>query len=200
MFTGIVDHCATIADIKRTEHGLHVLIECQFDGIQPGESISVDGICLTAIDPAHHQFEAQLSPETLALTNANAWQLGSLVNVERSLQLHDRLGGHFVMGHVDTTAVLKDITEHGDFKGYEFSELPTEAGRFLVTKGSVAVNGVSLTINSTTSDGFSVMLIPHTLARSNLGGLQIEDRVNIEYDYLARIIAKQLEIMRTAEC
>lgn len=200
MFTGIVDHCGTITSISRTEHGMHVVIECQLEGIVPGESIAVNGICLTAIEPASHRFEAQLSPETLALTNARFWTEGHLINVERSLTATDRLGGHFVMGHVDTTAVLNDITSHGEYQAYIFGGLPEEAQAYLITKGSVAVNGVSLTINSVSKDGFGVMLIPHTLAITNLGGLQIGDRVNIEYDYLARIIAKQLELMRISRC
>ena len=198
MFTGIVDHCGTITDIKSMDHGIRIQVSCEFTDIRVGESIATNGICLTAIEPSVNVFFAELSPETLALTDAKRWTVGSKVNIERSLQLHDRLGGHFVMGHVDTTAILQNIEQQGEYKAYEFSGLPVESVALLVKKGSVAVNGVSLTINYTTSGKFSVMLIPHSLATTNLGELRPGDCVNVEYDYFARIIAKQLEHMRTA--
>lgn len=190
MFTGIVDHCGQIHKIEAQNHGKVMLIESRFTDIQAGESIAVNGICLTAVKPEAGIFSCDISPETLSLTSADQWQAGDSVNLERSLRADDRFGGHFVMGHVDHIATVSQITQEGDFFRYQFSGQINPA--LLAVKGSVAVNGVSLTINSVDKDSFSVMLVPHTLDITNLSDLHINHNVNIEYDYLARIIAQQL--------
>lgn len=195
MYTGIVDHCGEIIEVKKNNHDMFVTIQTNFTELQIGESIAIDGICVTVIDPQEKQFSCELSPETLRLTTANTFKVGTKVNLERSLQAGDRLGGHFVMGHIDGVAKVTARKPQQDFIYFQFGGLPKAAQAFLIHKGSVAVNGVSLTINEVTEDGFSVMLIPHTLSRTNLNQLQENSLVNIEYDQLARIIAKQMRLM-----
>lgn len=195
MFTGIVDHYGTIGVLRQTDQGIYLQIECQFNGLALGESIAVNGICLTVVEQWDNGFSCELSPETLALTNSGEWQVGTVVNLERSLTLQSHLGGHFVMGHVDGTAIVDCIEAQGDFFAWRFTSLPQEAAMMLSRKGSVAVNGVSLTVNDVGDDSFTVMLIPHTLSRTNLHTLSEGDVVNIEYDYLARIVARQVSVL-----
>lgn len=188
MFTGIVDHCGTITDIVKQEQCLTMSISCQFDNLQAGESIAVDGICLTVIEPQAKRFLCDVSPETYKLTTAQFFQPGQRVNLERSLRASDRLGGHFVMGHIDLYCRVAERDCQGDFINCRFAGLPDYVQPFVTEKACIAINGVSLTINEVAPDGFSVMLIPHTLARTNLSTLSTGDKVNIELDYLARFV------------
>lgn len=188
MFTGLVDHTGKITQITETGSGITLQIECDFTDLVEGESISVDGVCLTAINTAANTFTCQLSPETLRLTTFAESSEDSLVNLERSLRVGDRLGGHFVTGHVDSQASVMNIEKHENFWSVRF-RLKELAQRFyLVSKGSIAVNGVSLTINSVEPSGFTVMLIPHTLERTNLSTLAANTQVNIEFDMLAKLV------------
>lgn len=194
MYTGIIDHLGKIISIQLIEKGLRLTIACQFKDFQLGESIALDGICVTVVASRDSEFDCELSPETLALTTANHFKVGGEVNLERSLTLNDRLGGHFVMGHVDTTATVKSIENHADFTRVIFSGLAAEAMPYFAKKGSVCVNGVSLTINEVYIDGFEVMLIPHTQERTNLKYLEKGSRVNIEFDTIARIVVQQFKL------
>lgn len=193
MFTGIIDHCGVIANIEQGNRSQVVWIESQFDDLTAGESIAVDGICLTVVTPEAKRFRCDISPETWQLTNAKQFVKGKLVNLERALRISDRLGGHFVTGHVDCTAYLTHKQYQQEFLEMRLQGIPTVNMRYLIKKGSVAVNGVSLTINETLVDGFAVMLIPHTLERTNLGQLTIQDQVNIEFDWVAKVIAQQVQ-------
>lgn len=194
MYTGIIDHLGKIISIQSIAKGLRLTIACQFKDFQLGESIALDGICVTVVASRDGEFDCELSPETLALTTANNLKVGSEVNLERSLTLSDRLGGHFVMGHVDTTATVKNIEKHADFTRVIFSGLTAEAMPYFAKKGSVCVNGVSLTINEVYVDGFEVMLIPHTQERTNLKYLEKDSCVNIEFDTIARIVVQQFKL------
>jgi len=191
MFTGIIDHCGTISDIVRRDKSLCLSIACQFDDLQMGESIAVDGICLTVIEPQPKQFLCEISPETLALTTAQFFQSGRRVNLERALRPADRFGGHFVMGHIDLHCQVAQMLPQDGFINCHFSGLGELARPFLARKACIAINGVSLTINTVAADGFTVMLIPHTLARTNLSDLTVGDKVNIEVDYLARFVLER---------
>ncbi len=157
-----------------------------------GESIAINGCCLTAIAVALDRFEVQAGPETLARTNLGSQRAGGRVNLERALKVGDRLGGHFVSGHIDTTAVLRERRREGEWEFLAFGIEPRWTP-LLVAKGSIAVDGVSLTLVDVWPDSFSVMLIPHTLAVTTLGIIQPGDRVNIEVDILAKHVQKLLQ-------
>lgn len=188
MYTGIVDHCGIIVNIDKTNDNLSICVQTEFKGLQAGESIALDGICLTVVNPKGQRFYCDISPETLKFTTAQFLQVGQRVNLERSLRLMDRIGGHIVMGHVDFYARLAAKRTINDFLECRFTHLTKGAMVYLVKKGSIAINGVSLTINEVAEDSFSVMLITHTIARTNFGELSVGNFVNIEFDYLARYI------------
>lgn len=193
MFTGLIDHCGKIIHSASNELGMNLQIQCQFDDLILGESIALNGVCVTAVDPQAQLFSCSLSPETIAKTTMMLLKEGDTVNLERALRLSDRLGGHIVTGHVDAYCKLKNITAYADYSEYVFSGIDKNKMKYLIDKGSVAINGVSLTINTIFSQGFSVMLIPHTLAKTNLAQLVEGQSVNIEFDYLAKIVARQLQ-------
>lgn len=206
MFTGIVDHCGEIVACKKIPEGLALRIKSEFNDIELGESIAVDGICLTVTESDFPYFCCELSPETCRLTTAKNFKENIKINLERALRSTDRLGGHIVMGHIDTVGMIKSIETQGDFLKVQF-ELGAQNKNYFVKKGSVAMNGVSLTVNHifhhsdnsqnnhTDADMITVevMLIPHTVSRTNLGYLNINDKINIEYDYFARYMINYLE-------
>lgn len=190
MFTGIIDHCGIVEQITEHKAATRIWIKNQFDDFKLGESIAVDGVCLTVTEFNDSSFCCDISPETLRVTTANLYQVGSRVNLERPLRAADRIGGHFVLGHVDTVTTLQRKQQYAEFSAYTFANLPAASMGLLVEKGSVAVNGISLTLNEIQATSFTVMLIPHTLQITNLGELAEGGQVNLELDYLAKIVAK----------
>jgi riboflavin synthase len=156
-----------------------------------GESVAVNGCCLTIVNAARARLEVQVGPESLARTNLGDKKPGDRVNLERALKVGDRLGGHFVQGHVDDTGVLRQRRREGEWEFLEFAVEPTWTP-LLVPKGSIAVDGVSLTLVDVRTDAFSIMLIPHTLAITTLGIARPGDRVNLEIDILAKHVRKLL--------
>ncbi len=188
MFSGLVDHKGQVLENVATPKGRRLTIQSQFENITLGESIAVDGVCLTVVEPEGGRFSLELSPETLAVTTFGTANIGTEVNLERSLQVGDRLGGHFVSGHVDTMAVVTEIEPQAEYLCISFALEGNGHQPFLVHKGSISVNGVSLTINKITESGFMVMLIPHTLKATNLGLIKVGSRVNIEFDMLAKMV------------
>lgn len=193
MFTGIVDHQGRITSHQAHNDALQLTIESEFSDWRLGESIAVDGICLTVTAFDQHAFSCDVSPETLHVTTAKQWQIGQAVNLERALQLSDRLGGHVVTGHVDGVAQLQQCQWQQDFLQLCFVPQDPNAMRYLCHKGSVTLNGVSLTVNAVSHQDFEVLLIPHTLQRTNLGGLAVGDWLNLEVDYFARYVVRQLQ-------
>lgn len=193
MFTGIIDHVGTLVQIESIPDGMRFSIKHTFSALERGESIAIDGVCLTVTHFYDDIFCCDVSPETLNITNLNKYKVGYSVNLERALLPSSRIGGHFVMGHVDQTAWVKSIRRISDFIEMTFAGLDDESLKYIVKKGSIAINGVSLTINQLSKDGFNVMLIPHTLERTNLEKLQEKDTVNIEFDILARMVVRQIE-------
>ena len=195
MFTGLVEVLGRIERIDREGAGDRLTIA--WDGrpedepLEVGESIAVNGCCLTVVAIDGERFEVQAGPETLARTNLGARLAGDRVNLERALRVGDRLGGHFVQGHVDTTATLRDRRPEGEWEFLAFAIDPAWTP-LLVPKGSIAVDGVSLTLVDVRGDGFSVMLIPHTLAVTTLGLIRPGHSVNIEADMLAKHVQKLL--------
>lgn len=200
MFTGIVHHQGKIIAIQAVEQGLQFTIETQFNELILGESITVDGACLTVIHPRQHYFDVQLSRETLDKTIANTYQIGTLVNLERSLSLADRFGGHYVTGHVEQVAIVSDMQSVGDCLEISFSHIDSAYQSYLMDKGSVCVNGVSLTVNKVFKNGFQVMLIPHTLDITNLKYLQKHSPVNIEFDWMVKVVVNHVQTMRGQVC
>lgn len=192
MFTGIVDHTGIIKEVRRSERGITLTIESRFERFNLGESISVDGVCLTVTEFQGTIFSVEISPETERLTTFGKTSIGQTVNLERALQAQDRFGGHWVTGHVEQMARVEKIVTHAEFKEIQFSGLDSSRKSFITPKGSVTVNGVSLTINEVTETGFSVMLIPHTLERTNLSLLQVGSEVNIECDWMAKIVVNEV--------
>ncbi len=193
MFTGIIDHCGQIIVIEAQNASLRLWILTEFVDLKLGESIAVDGICLTVVAIDNTKFACDISPETLKVTIAADWLVGCQVNIERAMQLTDRFGGHVVTGHVDAKGTLLQCTWQGEYLMMTIGKLPVDALRYFCRKGSVAVNGVSLTVNAVSRYSFDLMLIPHTLKFTTLGALVVGDQVNIEYDYFSRYVVQQLE-------
>ncbi len=199
MFTGIIAYAGTVAD-RRPVNGsaFRVRIACDREAspARVGDSIAVDGICLTAVELGRAGddawFEADLSPETLARTTAGSWKAGTRTNLERPLRLGDELGGHLVSGHVDATARLVSRTPAGGCERFRFAA-PEALAPLIAEKGSVAVDGVSLTVAGVEGAEFEISVIPHTLAVTTLNRLRPGDEVNLEADPLARHIARMQE-------
>jgi riboflavin synthase len=193
MFTGLVE---TLGRLDRViDEGAGRRLTIRWPGLDAplaiGESVAVNGCCLTVVASDGETAEFQAGPETLDRTNLGDKRAGDVVNLERSLRVGDRLGGHFVQGHVDATAALRERRTEGEWEFLAFALDPTWTP-LMVEKGSIAVDGVSLTLVDVKTDGFSVMLIPHPLAATTLGRLRVGDRVNIETDMLARHVRKLL--------
>lgn len=193
MFTGIIEGVGRIGG-KRTAGGGVVLdIEAGFVLADPreGESIATSGVCLTAYAIRGNRFSADVSPETLSRTKLGLLGPGDPVNLERALRLSDRLGGHIVSGHIDCLATVTSRKEVGDYTLFSFS-LAKEQDRYIIEKGSIAIDGVSLTVNSCGAGTFAVSIIPHTLKETTLGGLKVGGKVNIEVDVIGKYVAKLL--------
>jgi riboflavin synthase len=194
MFSGIVEVLGTIERVVVENEGRRFVL--RWPGLtEPmaiGESVAVNGCCLTVIAADGERFEVQAGPETLLRTNLGARQSGDRVNFERSMRMNDRLGGHFVQGHVDGTAAITERRTEGEWEFVRFRLDDPRWTDLMVEKGSIAVDGVSLTIVDVDADSFSVMLIPHTLSITTLGAYRPGDRVNIETDMLAKHVAKLL--------
>jgi len=192
MFTGIVISTGQIRE--KTPVGgdarLRIVAEdMDFSGSREGDSISVSGACLTMLEPHQNGFSADVSAETLQVTTLGSISAGQSVNLEPAMTLSDQLGGHLVTGHVDGIAQLTGRVQDGRAERFEF-ELPPGLEKYVARKGSVCVDGVSLTVNEVSGNRFSVCLIPHTLDRTTLGGLKLGSKVNIEVDLIARYLER----------
>ncbi|MDX2345841.1 MAG: riboflavin synthase [Legionella sp.] len=197
MFTGLVTSCGTLLSQTNTESGMRLVFEADFKDLILGESIAINGVCLTLIlDNEAKCLIFDVSPETQQCTNLGKLMLGDKVHLERALRLSDRLGGHYVTGHVDTTARLASITPVDDCLEMVIDGFTSEQMRYLCLKGSVALDGVSLTINAFdhSKNNIAVMLIPHTLSKTILSTWVIGQCINIEFDYLARVLVHQLQL------
>lgn len=188
MFTGIINHSGVLETVERLDAGMRMLIRTT-DGepFARGESLAVNGVCLTVIPRDDGSLLVELSNETLERTTLGSLPAGSRVNVERALAVGDRLGGHIVQGHVDGVGNLISMTQEGDFALYRWS-FPDEFAPLAVSKGSIAVDGISLTIVDPEASTFGAALIPETLRRTTLGTAGIGDAVNLEFDMLAKYV------------
>ena len=193
MFTGIITDLGRVRAVERgNETRFEIATSYDTASIAPGASIACSGPCLTVIDKGEGWFAVEASAETLSRTTLGAWCQGVAVNLERSLKLGDELGGHLVFGHVDGTVTLARQTASGDSVIFDFAA-PASLLAYLAPKGSVALDGVSLTVNAVEADAFSVNIIPHTLRNTTFGAAKTGDRLNLEIDMLARYVARSLD-------
>jgi riboflavin synthase len=187
MFTGIINHTGIIESFERLESGAKLRLRVSDETpVVRGESVAVNGVCLTVL-PDDGVIVADVSNETLARTTLGSLASGSKVNIERAMSLGDRLGGHLVQGHVDCVGALLSVKTEGEFGVYRWS-VPKEYAELLVDKGSIAVDGVSLTVVDPDGESFGAALIPETLARTILGHAAVGDRVNLELDMIAKYV------------
>jgi len=192
MFTGLVESMGVVRSFEKRGDAARLTLETTLSGeLIPGESLAVNGCCLTVTDRNDGEVAFDLLGETLARTNLGSLMPSTRVNLERALRADGRFGGHFVQGHVDTTAEVIQV----DAKGEDLNlviRIPSGGARYFIEKGSVAVNGVSLTVASLEEDRFGLWIIPHTRRETNLGDLKCGAPVNLEYDMLAKYAARQL--------
>jgi riboflavin synthase len=189
VFSGIIEVVGTVAALERRRAGVQLTIRSTLRGLTLGESIAVNGACMTVTRRRAGTFAVDVSAESLRRSTLGTLRTGARVNLERSLRMGDRLSGHLVFGHVDGVGALADVRPEGEGALYRFT-MPAALAALLVEKGSIAVDGVSLTVFSCTNRSFTVALIPHTLAVTTLGGLRPGARVNLESDMLARYVER----------
>lgn len=193
MFTGLIQSVGKVRSLNRQGNSatLKIVSELAKEDLQLGESIAVNGVCLTVTSWDDQSFSADVSPETLSCSNLGALRPNMQVNLERALRLSDRLGGHLVSGHIDCVATVRHRFQDQNAIRFEFSVAP-EAIRYLVEKGSVAVDGISLTVNAVTETSFSVAIIPHSLEKTTLQHCTEGSKVNIETDLIGRYVERLL--------
>ncbi|MDY6794222.1 MAG: riboflavin synthase [Actinomycetota bacterium] len=191
MFTGIIEEVGRVEALRAEADGARIEVSCRLvvEGLRTGESICVNGVCLTAVEAERGGFTADISRESLDRSTLGRKRRGSPVNLERALSLGTRLGGHIVQGHVDGVGRTTRIEEAGNARVYVFSS-PQELDVYLVEKGSIAVDGISLTISALEEGEFSVAVIPHTLEGTNLKSLRQGDEVNLETDIIAKYVMR----------
>lgn len=189
MFTGIIEEIGKVVSFKKSAHGADLKISAQtvLEDVKLGESIAVNGVCETVVAFDNTTFEVNVSDETLRVSNLSDLKQGDFVNLERALKLSDRLSGHIVSGHVDLTTKFIKKEKLGEFYNMEFAVTP-DFRKYIVKKGSITINGISLTIADIKSESFVVAVIPHTFENTNLKELKNNDIVNIETDILAKYI------------
>lgn len=189
MFTGIIEELGRVAAIDRLAAGVRITIAADVvtGDIKSGDSIAVNGVCLTALDPRTESFAADVSPETLERSTIGRLEVGSRVNLERAVTQSTRLGGHIVQGHVDGRGIFLGATDEGDFRTVKIG-FPPEFRRYLVFKGSVAVEGISLTVAMLEDTNFDIAVIPKTWEMTDLSTLSAGDAVNLEADVIAKYV------------
>ncbi len=191
MFTGIVEARGAIAGLEPVGGftRIHIVSDLDLADVREGDSIAVDGACLTAttVNPAHREFSADVSPETLRVTTLGLLKIRDQVNLEKAMRLGARVGGHLVSGHIDCVGRLMEKRPSG--QGFVLG-FQVDSGRYLIEKGSVAVDGISLTVNKIESNRFHVMIIPHTSLLTGLTVKNINDKVNVEFDLIGKYVEK----------
>lgn len=192
MFTGIIKNIGTIVDINQENDNYRLTIEHGLKDINLGDSIAINGICLTVVDFQTNQFQVDVMPETIKRTNLTEMSVGTKVNLEPALKPNSEIGGHFVLGHVDTTGKLlsREVTKNSVLLTFSISK---KYNHYLVEKGSIAVDGVSLTLIAVTDDTFQVGIVPYTQDETILGSLEVDQTVNLETDILGKYIYKDLK-------
>ena len=201
MFTGLIEQQGQVMANQNNGLAHRLVIAATFPALEVGESIAVNGVCLTLLPLMPDGFlHFDVSPETLSITTLGGLKQGMVVNLERAMLASARFGGHYVSGHVDTTALVKSIKSMDEYIRLELFGFSEQAGLYLIPKGSITVEGVSLTINKVENLSVQLMLVPHTLEHTTLHSLKNEQRVNIEFDYFTRIVAHQLQLFGKLDC
>lgn len=200
MFTGLIAELGTAERLAEGSTSCQLTVRAQkiLPGVKIGDSIAVNGVCLTVVHLQGNRFTADVMPETVRRTTLRQLQPGDRVNLEKALRPTDGLDGHIVQGHVEGVGTIREIAPEGNALAYRI-ETPKELLRYIVEKGSVAIDGISLTVTETDDTGFSVSLIPHTAKMTTLGYKSVGDSVNLETDILARYVEKMLGLQKTAD-
>ena len=199
MFTGIIHTSGVIEAIDRLESGARIRFRTMAEeSFERGESVAVSGVCLTVLPQVDGSLLCDVSDETMSRTTLGTLGIGARVNIERAAMVGDRLGGHLVQGHVDAVATLDSVTTAGEFSMYRWN-VPGEFSELVVSKGSIAVDGVSLTIVEPEDSTFAAALIPETLRRTTLGSARIGDRMNLEFDIIAKYVRGMIGTYRAGK-
>lgn len=194
MFTGLIEAVGRVTGRTALREGVRLRVETSLAAeVAPGDSLATNGVCLTVVETDGAELLADVSPETLRVTTLGGIQVGSPVNLERPLRADSRLGGHFVQGHVDATGELVAIVSEGEFYRIRVS-FPPDLASFFIHKGSVAIDGISLTIASLGVDAFEIQIVPHTWGHTTLGEARPGDRVNLECDLVGKYVVRAAEL------
>lgn len=194
MFTGIIEEMGAVSSMEKTLAGtrITILASTVMSDLKIGDSVSVNGTCLTVVSKSEREFVVEVSPETLSVTTLEHLSAGAPVNLERAMKLNERIGGHLVAGHVDGVGTIRSRHQEGNAIFFT-TEAPPEILRYCVAKGSITVDGVSLTINEVADHSFSIAIIPHTAKVTTLGFKQINDTVNLESDLIGKYVERLLQ-------
>jgi riboflavin synthase len=194
MFTGLVEAVGELVERTSTSGGYRLKISASLAReLAPGDSLAVNGVCLTVVRAEHGEISADVGPETVRVTTLGSLPVGARVNLERPLRADGRFGGHFVQGHVDGVGLVEGLRAEADFHWLTVS-FPRRLSSFMVHKGSIAVDGISLTIAELGSDRFDVQIVPYTMEHTNLGRAEVRDRVNLECDMVGKYVARAVEL------
>jgi len=194
MFTGLVEAVGEVVERKATSGGFRLRVATAIAAdLAPGDSIAVNGVCLTVILAEEQEIHADIGPETARVTTLGSLPHGARVNLERPLRADGRLGGHFVQGHVDAIGHIEELRADADFHWLTVS-FPSQLAPYIVHKGSIAVDGISLTVAGLGADRFDIMVVPYTIEHTNLSGAQIRDRVNLECDMVGKYVVRAAEL------
>ncbi|WP_019556403.1 riboflavin synthase [Thiomicrorhabdus arctica] len=201
MFTGIIESQGVLEEIASQNGDWKVTIQTgklDMSDVKVGDSIATNGICLTAIEIMKNRYVADVSGETMRVTTAADWQVGTRVNLEKALRLQDRLGGHLVSGHVDGVGTIRQISQEARSWRYEV-EAPLELCKYIAAKGSICINGISLTVNQVDGAVFGINIVPHTRQETTIKELKVGSKVNLEVDLLARYLERMMSAPQTKE-
>jgi riboflavin synthase len=194
MFTGLVEDVGELVECKPTSGGFRLRIASPLASeLKPGDSLAVNGVCLTVILAEHGEVHADVGPETVRVTTLGSIARGAVVNLERPLRVDQRFGGHFVQGHVDAIGHIEDLRQESDFHWLTVS-FPPALAPLIVHKGSIAIDGISLTVAGLGADRIDIMVVPFTMQHTNLGAIKIRDRVNLECDMVGKYVVRAAEL------
>jgi riboflavin synthase len=194
MFTGLIEATGEVLEVRPIASGFTLRVRASLGGeLLEGESVAVNGVCLTAVDVISGELRAVIGPETARVTTLGLLKAGSLVNLERAIRADGRLGGHFVLGHVDGAGVIQRIRADADFWWVTIS-YPAALAAYLIHRGAIAVDGVSLTIAALEPSRFDVQIVPHTWTHTNLGRAAVDDAVNLECDMIGKYVVRAMEL------